>query len=326
VGQRYAFETFAVAPALDTHLQLYAADGTTQIDDSYSDGSGNSDARILWQAPQTGTFYLRVTPASSIQSGSYWIRILPKYDEGATWDAGWEPDNDWVTASPIILNQTQLRSLYERGHYRTNRADRDHFWFYAQAGHQYTLNLLSVAATLRANLYLLSLDGSTILASNTSFLAPGSPKSLSYTFATPGLYYVRVAPSSDSSDDYGDYALRVTSVVPALQPSLESITLLASPGAGNTDPQSVTLANSGPGSFSWSISADQPWLHVSPNNGTVPPSATLSVWADRTGLPLGTYTGHLTLTATGVDNSPYVIPVTLHITDRQDVLLPFIRR
>src|SRR3989304_4122999 len=114
----------------------------------------------------------------------------------------------WVTASPIVLNQAQGRSLYQRGVYNTNSADQDTFWFAAQAGYEYTIDLSSVGPTLRANLYLLSLDGSTVLASDTRYTEPGTPKSLRYTFATPGRYFVRIGPYSSSYDHYGDYELR----------------------------------------------------------------------------------------------------------------------
>jgi hypothetical protein len=184
------------------------------------------------------------------------------------------------------------------------------------------VNLLSVAATLRANLYLLSLDGITVLASKTNYSDPGTPKSFSYTFATPRNYYVRVEPYTSSYDDYGDYSMRITSVVAALLPSLENVSLTSAPGSGETEHSIFTISNSGPGSINWSIASDQAWLHVSPNNGTAPPNTPVQVWADRTGLPLGNFGGHLTITAAGVDNSPYVIPVTLEISERTDLFLP----
>jgi hypothetical protein len=326
LGHRYVIETHNVAPALNTFLALFDTNGTTQIDYDYGSGTGNSEARIVWQAPQTGEFFIRVRAESSSQSGEYSIRVLPKYDEGATWDNNWEPDDEWVTATPIILNQTQSRSLYERSNYRTNNAETDYFWFTAQAGYQYTVNLLSVASTLRANLYILSLDGTTVLASNTSYTDLGTPKSLSYTFATPGNYYVRVRPYSNSSDDYGDYQLRVTSVVPAIQVNLENIALAGSPGSPSTSPQQLTISNSGTGSFDWTITSDQGWLQISPTSGSAPPSTNVNVSADLTGLPLGTYTGHLTIAASGIENSPFVIPVMLEVKQISYVYLPFIHR
>ena len=169
LGRRYVIETFNVDPSLDTTLALFDNTGTSEITYDYGSGTGNSDARIIWQAPQTGDFFARVNGPSN-SSGGYSIRVLPKYDEGASWDANWEPDDEWVTASPINLNQTQSRSLYEHGNYYHNSQDRDYFWFYAQAGYQYDINLQAVSPNLSANVYLYSLDGTTILTSNSSYV------------------------------------------------------------------------------------------------------------------------------------------------------------
>ena len=326
LGHRYVIETFNVDPALNTFLAIYDINGTSQIDYDYGSGTGNGEARIVWQAPQTGDFFIHVRAESSSASGGYSLRVLPKYDEGASWDGNWEPDDEWITATPIILNQTQDRNIYERGNYRTNNADYDYFWFFAQAGYQYTVNLQYVASTLSANLYILSLDGTTVLASSNNYTSPGTPRSLSYTFATPGNYYVLVRPYSNSSNDYGDYRLRVSSVVPAIQVNPESFSFLGAPGSGSTAHRLLAITNSGPGSFGWSITSDQSWLQVSPANGTAPPSTNVEVWADLTGLPLGMYTGNLTISAPGIDNSPYIIPVTLAVSDIRYVYLPFVRK
>lgn len=326
LGQRYVIETYNVAPSLNTYLALFDTNGTSQITYDYSSGTGNSEARIIWQAPQTGEFFIRVRAESSSESGGYSIRVLSKYDEGASWDMGWEPDDEWVTATPIILNQTQNRNIYERSNYRTNEADHDYFWFYAQAGYQYMVNLQAVASTLSANLYILSLDGTTSLASNTNYTSPGTPKSLSYTFATPGNYYVCVRPYSNSSSDYGDYQMRVTSVVPAIQVNLEGISIAGALGSASTSHKLLTINNSGTGSFNWSIASDQSWLQVSTSSGSVPPSANVEVWANLAGLSLGTYMGNLTITASGIDNSPYIIPVTLDVQNITYLYLPLVRK
>ena len=326
LGHRYVIETFNVHPALNTFLALFDSNGTSQIDYDYGSGTGNIEARILWQAPQSGDFFILVRAESSSQSGGYSLRVLPKYDEGAGWDATWEPNDDWITATPISLNQTQNRNIYERSNYRTNNAEADYFWFHAEAGYQYTINLQSVAATLRANLYVLSLDGTTVLVSNTDYANPGTPKSLTYTFSTPGNYYVMVRPYSSSYNDYGDYQLRITSLVPAIQVNRQSFSFLGALGAASTAHHLLAIANSGSGSFNWSITSDQSWLLVSTNNGTAPPSTNVEVWADLIGLPLGTYSGNLIITAPGIGNSPYTIPVTLEVKVLTSTYLPMLRK
>ena len=324
LGRWYVMETFHVAPGLDTVLTLYDVNGTTWLDDDYYGGTGNARSRILWQAPQTAVFYLRVVAQGSSQEGLYSLRVLPKYDEGASWDANGEPDDVWVTASPIVLNQAQGRSLYQRGVYNTNSADQDTFWFAAQAGYEYTIDLSSVAPTLRANLYLLSLDGSTVLASDTRYTEPGTPKSLRYTFATPGRYFVRIGPYSSSYDNYGDYELRVTSVIPHIWPVPDHLELVGDFGSAETQPVQLTISNSGLGSFAWSIALSEPWLKATPVSGSAPPSTSVEVWATPEGLPVGVYSGSLTITAPGIDNSPYEIPITLEVRAVYRIYLPLI--
>jgi hypothetical protein len=327
LGNRYVIETFNVAPSLNTLITLVDSNGSSQITYDYGSGTGNCEARIVWQAPITGDFFVRVRSESQLQSGGYSIRILPKYDEGASWDSQWEPDDEWIAATPIILNQTQDRNLYERGNYKTNNPDRDHLWFYAQAGYQYTVSLLSVSPTLSANLYILSLDGTTVLASDTSYTNPGTPKSLSYTFATPGNYYIRIQPTS-YTNNYGDYQLRVASVVPAVQVNLENISLIGAIDSESFPRRILSISNSGIGSFSWTLTSSQPWLHFSRTSGTAPPTTDVELWADLTGLPLGVHSAQITIAASGVDNSPYIIPVRLEIKDSLDAQLyiPYVNR
>ena len=96
-------------------------------------------------------------------------------------------------------------------------------------------------------------------------------------------------------------------------------TLVVSPGSLNfsatsqTAPpsQSLNILNGGYGSFSWTASSDSAWLTVSPASGATPASPSVSV--NASGLATGSYTGHITVTAGGIANSPISIPVTLQV-------------
>ena len=80
-----------------------------------------------------------------------------------------------------------------------------------------------------------------------------------------------------------------------------------------TSPQSVRLTQSGSGTVTWTATANQPWLQVSPPSGTG--SATFSIAVVFTpSLPSsGTVTGAVTLSFNGAVNSPGPITVRLNL-------------
>lgn len=75
--------------------------------------------------------------------------------------------------------------------------------------------------------------------------------------------------------------------------------------------QPLSIVNAGQGSFSWTASADASWLSASPVSGSTPGVSNISV--STSGLTAGTYTGHVTIAANGITNSPQTIPVTLNV-------------
>jgi len=79
--------------------------------------------------------------------------------------------------------------------------------------------------------------------------------------------------------------------------------------SGQPIPSAQTLAvlNGGSGQFSWSAGTDASWLSLATTSGTTPGSTNVSVNPTQTGL--GSYLGHVTITAAGVSNSPVSIPV-----------------
>ena len=81
---------------------------------------------------------------------------------------------------------------------------------------------------------------------------------------------------------------------------------------GGSDPaQTVTISNSGNGTFNWSATTSAPWLLLSSVSGAVPGS--LTVTAIVAGLAAGTYSTTITVAATGTTNSPQTIPVDLTV-------------
>lgn len=77
-------------------------------------------------------------------------------------------------------------------------------------------------------------------------------------------------------------------------------------------PQAIAISNgSGAGSFTWTAASDSSWLTIAPATGSVPQNVTVN--ANPAGLPNGTHIGHITVTASGVSNSPQIITVSLQI-------------
>ena len=204
------------------------------------------------------------------------------------------------------------RNLYQRGTYKTNNPDYDLYWFSAQAGYQYTVNLSSVASTLTANLYIIGLNGTTELASSTNYVNPGTPRSLTHTFYTSGIYYIRIRPYSSSSNNYGSYQLQVsTPGRPSLFVSKQELRFVAVQGGSGPSPASLVIANAGSGIFNWSASADQTWLNLSARSGSAGSPTAMQVTANTSGLPAGDYTAQITIMADNSSNNPQVIQVSL---------------
>jgi ligand-binding sensor domain-containing protein/thiamine phosphate synthase YjbQ (UPF0047 family) len=74
--------------------------------------------------------------------------------------------------------------------------------------------------------------------------------------------------------------------------------------------KSTWVTNVGGGTLNYTVTTDAAWLNVTPTSGSAPQQ--LDVSADFTGLALGTYTGHITVTSPGVSGSPHTITVTLN--------------
>jgi hypothetical protein len=92
-------------------------------------------------------------------------------------------------------------------------------------------------------------------------------------------------------------------------------TLSLSPSAGlqfsaALNSQQVLVTVTGMGPVTWTVSANRPWITVSPASGNGSGSFTVSV--DPTGLS-GQQTGTVTLTPTGVSTPAQTIPVTLDV-------------
>ena len=74
----------------------------------------------------------------------------------------------------------------------------------------------------------------------------------------------------------------------------------------------LAVSNQSGAAFSWTAVSDQSWLTLSPASGST--AATVLATASLGALAPGTYTAHITVTASGLPNSPVVVPVTLTVS------------
>ena len=80
--------------------------------------------------------------------------------------------------------------------------------------------------------------------------------------------------------------------------------------------QTLSIANLGDGTLTWTASSNSSWLKIGPKSGTAPSSVT--VWVDRAALPIGIngyrpahLEASITVSAVGASNTPQTVPVSL---------------
>lgn len=97
---------------------------------------------------------------------------------------------------------------------------------------------------------------------------------------------------------------------PVLSVSPTTLNFTEVQGGAVPPAQSVSIANSGSGTLSFTAQSGASWLSASPLSGSAPATVTISVSA----LAAGSYTGHITVTAAGASQSPQTITVNLTVT------------
>jgi len=88
-------------------------------------------------------------------------------------------------------------------------------------------------------------------------------------------------------------------------------------GGVKTASQIVRISNTGQGTLNWSASSDSAWLSCTPAGGAGSGIITISV--DPTGLPVGGYTGKITVSSADASNSPQTVTVTLTVKNTTGV-------
>jgi hypothetical protein len=96
---------------------------------------------------------------------------------------------------------------------------------------------------------------------------------------------------------------------PALSVGSTALSFAATAGSANPSAQTVAITNSGTGTLNWTASTATSWLSVTPSSGTN--AGAISIQPKVSGLAAGTYTGSVTVSASGAAGSPVTIAVTM---------------
>ena len=98
---------------------------------------------------------------------------------------------------------------------------------------------------------------------------------------------------------------------PTIAVSPAGLNFSATIGAPNPSPKALTITDSSNG-VSWNATISAPWLSASPMGGTTPSNVTVT--ANSSGLPVGSHLTTISIIASGAENSPLSIPVTLTVS------------
>ncbi|MBC8161833.1 MAG: hypothetical protein H7Z42_11495 [Roseiflexaceae bacterium] len=129
-----------LAPNLDTITTTCTPSGSASV---------HSVAELT--ATVNGVHYIRVFSHVARDTGIYSLRVVPKHDQpaGTSDPASLEPNNRLPNASALTLD-AEVKSAFEErpAGYSTNVPDRDWYYFQAEAGATYVIELSNVADTL----------------------------------------------------------------------------------------------------------------------------------------------------------------------------------
>ena len=261
-GAQYTIQTSNLGATTDTFLHLYDTNGTTELarDD---DSGGGLASRIVWVAPTSGTYHVRVHDYSNTRYGasaSYELGILRI---SASPDA-YEPDDSAAQARLIGADgASETHNLHVAG-------DNDWFKFAATAGNQYTLQTTNLGTTADTYLYLYGTDGATILARDDDG-GEGLASKIVWIAGSDGTYLARVR--HYSSVRYGATTNYDFSIV-----SRTGVSTPDSYEVDNTAAQARTITTDGSAQLhNIHVAGDNDWVKFTATGGSVYTLETLNL-------------------------------------------------
>ena len=180
-GTSYTIETLNLAAAADSYICLYTANGDQiACDDDSGPGTG---ARILWEPPTSGTYFVEIRDVSNTVAGSetqYDLRIFP----GSCQTDSHEEDSSQETARNATVGGAATT------HNFCPTGDEDWLRFNGAQGKSYLIETTDPGPEADTLVELLDADGN-LLALNDDH-TPGTTSLVAFSPPQSGDYFVKV--------------------------------------------------------------------------------------------------------------------------------------
>jgi len=144
--------------------------------------------------------------------------------------------------------------------------------------------------------------------------------SVNITGMSPGDYSANItitAPEASNTPQMVPVSLHISVPPRWISFSPTNLTFSAVEGGSNPANETLEIWNSGDGMLNWTLSDDADWLSEAPMSGnSTGPSDNTSVVVsvNITGMLAGDYAANINISAAGANNTPQVVPVSLHIS------------
>lgn len=263
-------------------------------------GTGNTFS-VEWYNPETGG-----TSAASPVTGGSSSTFTPPFGGDAVLylkNTGTAPSSPVIGFSPSSLSFSALQNGASPANQTVNVSN-------AGTG-TLTWTAVSNQSWLRLN------GGSSASGTNSgSFSVSANPSGLGV--ATHSATITLTAPGAVSQTIAVSFAVSASppAQAPVINRSPSAMIFAAQVNGANPSAQTVTIANSGGGTLTWSASANQSWVTF--NGGAASASGTgsggFTVEVRTAGLGVSAHQATITISDSGASNSPQTVSVTFNVT------------
>jgi uncharacterized protein (TIGR03437 family) len=297
----FSYQSGAAAPAAQT-LALASSAGSLNYVSSATTASGGN--------------WLAVTPTSGATPGSLSVSVNPVGLLPGTYEGSVTVMAAGQSAPQIVpVTFTILAGL-------TMSASPASLTFYHQInttppGAQ-TLKVTSSGTAFNFSASVSTASGGNWLAATPS--SSSTPGTLTVSINPAGLALgtyngtITLTSSAALNSPLAVPVVLVISANPFLKANASALTFAAATGGALPAAQDVVISSTGAAltiTTAAATTSGGSWLSATPGAGLTP--VTVNVAVNSTGLPVGTYTGQVLVSSTGVSNSPLAIPVTLTV-------------